>query len=126
LACNECLLEGIKQAVFGNRLGDIGHAIKTCAQRHAFDVVTDFSGHGIGRYLHEEPTVLNNGIKGEGLLLKSGMIIAIEPIIVKGSCKTKRLDDNWTIVTEDNSIGAHFEHTVLITSIEPEVLTTRI
>ncbi len=125
LICYECLLEGINQAISGNRLGDVSNAIQIHAQKHSFDVIRDFSGHGIGMYLHEEPKVLNSGSGGEGLLLKSGMVLAIEPIIVNGSYKTKRLNNGWTVVTEDGSISAHFEHTVLITSNKPEVLTER-
>jgi methionyl aminopeptidase len=121
--CKECLYEGIKQAKLGNRLEDISGAIQKHSLANGFDVIRDFSGHGIGMYLHEEPSVLNYISGLNNVFLKSGMVIAIEPIIVEGNYKTKRLDNGWTIVTMDNKLGAHFEHTVLITRNEPEVLT---
>lgn len=120
---NESLVFGIEQCQPGNRLGDIGHAIQAHAESNGFGVVRNFSGHGIGRSLHEEPEVLNYGNKDEGLLLRVGMVLAIEPMLTMGHHKVKVLDDGWTVVTEDGSLAAHFEQTVAITPDGPLVLT---
>lgn len=117
------LLAGIELAVPGNRLGDISAAIQTYVEKKGLSVVRDFVGHGIGRSLHEDPQVPNYGTAGKGLKLKSGMVLAIEPMINQGSHEVKVLDDNWTVITVDGGLSAHFEHTVAITDNGPEILT---
>lgn len=118
------LYEGIAQAWPGNRIGDIGHAIQSYIEPLGFGVVRDFVGHGIGRLLHETPSVPNYGTPNQGQRLKEGFCLAIEPMITMGNHKTDMLRDGWTVVTTDKSLAAHFEHTVAITSRGPEVLTT--
>jgi methionyl aminopeptidase len=117
------LYEAIALAVPGNRVGDIGHHVEKFCEAHGYGVVRDFVGHGIGRRLHEDPAVPNFGKAGTGVPLKPGMCIAIEPMITLGTWEAEILDDGWTVVTADRSISAHFEHTVLITQNEPEILT---
>jgi methionyl aminopeptidase len=117
------LYESIALAVPGNRVGDIGHHVQKLCESHGYGVVRDFVGHGIGRRLHEDPAVPNFGKAGTGVPLKPGMCIAIEPMITLGTWEAEILDDGWTVVTADRSISAHFEHTVLITQKEPEILT---
>ncbi len=112
----DALLKGLEQAIVGNRLSDISFAIQTHVEHHGFSVVRDFVGHGIGRQLHEEPQVPNYGKPGQGPRLKSGMALAIEPMVNLGGAGVKVLDDGWTAVTNDGSLSAHFEHTI---SIEP-------
>ena len=119
----ECLHRGITNAVPGARLGDISNTIQTHAEASGFGVIRDYVGHGIGRGLHEDPQVKNYGKKGEGLLLKSGMVLAIEPMIVEKYHETKVLENNWTVVTKDGGLAAHFEHTVAITEEGPSILT---
>src|SRR4051812_19196998 len=119
----ESLNRGIQQCREGNRVFDIGHAIQNYVEGFGYGVVREFVGHGIGRALHEEPQVPNYGPKGKGLLLKVGMVLAIEPMINAGSHEVKVLSDGWTAVTADRSLSAHFEHTVAITSKGPEILT---
>ena len=119
----ESLKKGIAQCVIGNRIFDIGHAVQNYVEGFGFSVVREFVGHGIGRALHEEPQVPNFGAKGKGLLLKAGMVLAIEPMINAGSHRVNVLDDGWTAVTEDHALSAHFEHTVAITEKGPEILT---
>lgn len=119
----QSLYEGIAQAVPGNRIGDIGHAIESYIAPHKYGIVQEYVGHGIGRRLHEQPSVPNYGKPGRGNLLKAGMCIAIEPMVTMGSARTKALADGWTVVTVDGSLAAHFEHTVAITPKGPEVLT---
>jgi methionyl aminopeptidase len=114
---------GIAQMIPGNRLSDIGHAVQTRAEREGYGVVRQFVGHGIGRQMHEAPQVPNYGQPGRGPRLKAGMVFAIEPMVNRGSEKVRVLDDEWTAVTVDGSLSAHFEHTVLITDDGPEVLT---
>ena len=123
ITTKECLYRGIEKAVPGGRLGDISNAIQTHAETAGFNVIRNYVGHGIGRNLHEDPQIKNYGNKGEGLLLKSGMVLAIEPMIVERSYKTKKLNNNWTVVTEDGGLAAHFEHTIVITDNGPEILT---
>ncbi len=120
----QSLYEGIACALSGARVGDIGHRVQTMCESHGYGVVRDYVGHGIGRRLHEEPAVPNFGKAGTGVLLKPGMCIAIEPMITLGTWETRTLGDRWTVVTADKSLAAHFEHTVLITSNEPEILTS--
>jgi methionyl aminopeptidase len=119
----EGLMRGIQQCREGNRVFDIGHAIQNYVEGFGYSVVREFVGHGIGRALHEEPQVPNYGPKGKGLLLKTGMVLAIEPMINAGSHEVKVLKDGWTAVTVDRSLSAHFEHTVAITAQGPEILT---
>ena len=117
------LYVGIAEARPGRRVGDIGYAIETTVKPHGFGIVRQLVGHGIGRALHERPSVPNYGKPNTGDLLKPGMCLAIEPMITLGGWKTKLLKDAWTVVTCDGSIAAHFEHTVAITPTGPEILT---
>lgn len=114
---------GIESARAGNTLGDIGYAIQTFAEKHSFSVVRDFVGHGIGRRFHTKPTVYHFGEPSAGLVLRPGMIFTIEPMINMGSHYCKMLEDQWTVVTLDRKLSAQFEHTILITENEPEILT---
>lgn len=113
----------IEQAVVGNRIGDISHTIQTYVESHGYNVVRDYVGHGIGRELHESPSVPNFGKQNRGKKLESGMTIAIEPMVNMGSHKVKILDDYWTVVTSDGKCSAHFEHTIAITDKGPIILT---
>jgi len=119
----EALHKGIQAMVAGNRLGDIGHAVQRHVEARGFSVVRLFSGHGIGRRLHEEPDVPNYGQPGSGLKLRPGMVLAVEPMVNQGTDEVMVLEDQWTAVTRDSKLSAHFEHTVLITEGGPEVLT---
>ena len=119
----ESLNRGIQQCYEGKRVSDIGHAVQNYVEEFGYGVVREFVGHGIGRALHEEPQVPNYGPKGKGMLLKVGMVLAIEPMINIGSHEVKVLQDGWTAVTADHSMSAHFEHTVAITPNGPEVMT---
>jgi methionyl aminopeptidase len=119
----EALYKGIEQAVEGNRLYDISSAIQRHVEENGFSVVRLFVGHGIGRELHEDPQVPNYGIKGHGPRLRQGMTLAIEPMVNAGTHDVRILDDGWTAVTTDGKKSAHFEHTVLISSGGPEILT---
>jgi methionyl aminopeptidase len=114
---------GIEQVRPGNHLFDIGHAIQNFVESNGFSVVREFVGHGIGRNLHEDPQVPNYGSKGKGMLLKPGMVIAIEPMINAGKPDVKVLNDGWTAVTADRKWSAHFEHTIAITEHGNEILT---
>lgn len=117
------LQAAIRQARAGNHLGDVSFAVQSLAEKEGFSVVRDLYGHGIGRELHEDPLIPNFGKPGEGPELKAGMILAIEPMINVGGWRIRTLPDGWTVVTEDSSLSCHFEHTVLVTGKEPEVLT---
>jgi methionyl aminopeptidase len=119
----EALWNGLRQARHGNRLGDVGHAIEATAKPHGLGVVREYIGRGIGRQMHEAPSVPNYGTPGKGLKLKTGMAIAIEPMFNAGTAETVALDDGWTVVTADGSLSAHFEHTVLLTEEGPLVST---
>lgn len=119
----ESLNAGIGQAVIGNRIGDIAHAVQTVAEAAGYGVVRDYTGHGIGRDLHEAPDVPNYGTPGRGLRLVSGMALAIEPMINMGTHQVRELKDGWTVVTLDGKPSAHFENTVAITPDGPVVLT---
>ena len=119
----DALNKGIEQMVPGDRLSDIGHAVQSCAEKEGYGVVRQFVGHGIGREMHEPPQVPNYGRPGRGPRLRAGMVFAIEPMVNVGSEKVRVLKDEWTAVTADGSLSAHFEHTVLITDNGPEVLT---
>jgi methionyl aminopeptidase len=122
----ESLYLGIEEARVGNRLGDISAAVQGHVEKSGFSVVRDFVGHGIGRSLHEEPQIPNYGKKGRGVELKSGMVLAIEPMVNAGTYRVMVLEDGWTVITEDGSISAHFEHSVAITDQGPEVLSRRL
>ena len=119
------LNEGIKTAKSGARVGDIGAAIQGFAESKGYGVVREYVGHGVGRFLHEEPQIPNYGPPGRGPLLRPGMTIAIEPMLNLGGWRTRLLDDQWTVVTADGSLSAHFEHTIAITDEEPEILTAQ-
>ena len=121
----QSLMDGIRQAKVGNRLGDISCCVQNCAEAAGFSVVRDFGGHGIGKRLHEEPHVPNYGVGGRGIELKSGMVIAIEPMVNTGTYKVHILDNGWTVVTEDGKLSAHFEHTVAITEQGPVILSQK-
>lgn len=118
-----CMWAGIDAARVGNHLGDIGYAVQSLAESHGYGVVRELTGHGIGRDMHEDPNVFNYGKKGRGVVLESGMVIAIEPMITMGAHKIKTLSDGWTIVTADGKNAAHFEKTIAITESGPIVLT---
>jgi methionyl aminopeptidase len=119
----EALYLGIKQARAHNCLFDISHAIQEHVESNKFSVVRQFVGHGIGRNLHEEPEIPNFGRPHQGIKLVPGMVLAIEPMVNMGTWQTKIDANNWTALTNDGSLSAHFEHTVLITSGEPGILT---
>ncbi len=121
----ESLLEGIKQARAGNRLGMVSRAIQEHAEVNGFSVVRDFVGHGIGRNMHEQPPVPNYGKSDRGPVLKEGMALAIEPMLNMGSYQVYTSNDAWTVLTRDGSLSAHFEHSIAITDGEPEILTLR-
>lgn len=118
------LYAGIEQARAGSRLGDISAAVQNTVEEAGFSVVRDFVGHGIGENLHEDPQIPNFGKKGRGIELKSGMILAIEPMVNKGEYQVRILADGWTVVTKDGSLSAHFEHSVAITDNGPDILST--
>ncbi|GHB51341.1 type I methionyl aminopeptidase [Mongoliitalea lutea] len=120
----ESLYLGIEKAVFGNRIGDIGHAIQKFVESKGFTVVRELVGHGLGKNLHEAPEVPNYGKRGSGTPLKSGMVIAIEPMINLGTRNIVQERDGWTIRTADRKASAHFEHTVAIFEDRTEILTT--
>jgi methionyl aminopeptidase len=122
-ATRESLECAIRECVPGHRLGDIGQAIESCAARHGYSVVREFVGHGIGRAMHEPPQVPNYGTRGHGLRLKTGMVLAIEPMLNAGGADVQVLADGWTVVTADRGLSAHVEHTVAITDQGPRVLT---
>ena len=119
----ESLTEGIKAAVAGGRVGDIGHAVQEYCESRGYGVVREYEGHGVGTKLHEDPGVPNFGTAGRGIRLLPGMTIAIEPMINQGTYKVKQLDDGWTVKTADGALSAHFEHTIAITDNGPVILT---
>ncbi len=114
---------GINAAQSGARLGDISAAIQSFAESRGFSVVREYTGHGIGRDMHEEPQIPNFGLPNSGPVLKRGMVLAIEPMVNRGGWRTRLSDNKWTVLTADGSLSAHFEHTIAITDDEPEVLT---
>lgn len=114
---------GLEFCKEGNHLSDVSHAIQSVVEAQGFSVIRDFVGHGLGRDLHEEPQIPNYGKPGKGPRLKAGMVIAIEPMICVGNYEVETLMDNWTAVTVDGSLAAHYENTVVITDGEPELLT---
>ena len=117
------LYEGIKEAKVNNRVHDISFAVQNYVEANGFSVVRDLCGHGVGKYLHEEPAVPNYGVRGTGPKLKKGMTIAIEPMVNTGTYKVKTAKDGWTVLTQDGLPSAHFEHTILISNGSPEILT---
>ncbi|MBI4638443.1 MAG: type I methionyl aminopeptidase [Candidatus Rokubacteria bacterium] len=121
----ESLELAIGECRSGRRLSDVSHAVQAHVEAHGFSVVRAFVGHGIGRALHEEPQVPNFGEPGRGPQLRSGMVLAIEPMVTMGSWEVRILDDGWTAVTRDGSLAAHFEHTIAVTEGGPEVLTSK-
>ena len=121
----EALAAGISQIRPGGRLSDIGAAVQQVAEGAGFSVVREYVGHGIGRALHEDPQIANYGDPGRGPVLKPGLVVAVEPMVNVGSWETRVLADDWTVVTEDGSLSAHFEHTIAVTEDGHEVLTAR-
>ena len=120
----QSLYEGLKMAKAGNRLTDISFAIESYVHQHGFSIPQDYAGHGIGSEVHEDPTVPNFGKPGRGIVLKEGMCLAIEPMVHAGRPQTRVLADEWTVVTKDGSLAAHFEHTVVIRKDGCDILTT--
>ena len=119
----EALYQGISRAVAGNNLSDISHAVQSHVERRGYSVVKEFTGHGIGRNLHEDPQVPNFGRPGMGVQLKAGMVLAIEPMVNQGESAIEILHDGWTAVTRDRRLSVHFEHSVAITENGPEILS---
>ena len=119
----QAFFEGIKFAKKGNRIGDISNKIGEYINKNGYSVVKEFQGHGIGRQMHEDPGIPNYGKAGKGIRLEPGMTLAIEPMVIMGKSGIYELEDGWTIVTEDGSLSAHYENTILITEKEPEILT---
>lgn len=117
------LFKAIGQVKPGNRLGDVQHAVETFAISNGMGVVRDYCGHGIGRNMHEEPSIPNFGTPGTGPLLEKGMVLAIEPMLTAGTFRVRELSDGWTVVTRDGSLAAHFEHTVAVTANGSEIFT---
>jgi len=122
-ATQEALKYAISFARAGNRVGDISNAVQRSVKRYKYGIVREFVGHGVGTSMHEKPEIPNYGRRGSGSLLKPGMTLAIEPMINLGVSETRILDDGWTAVTRDGKPSAHFEHTILITGADPEILT---
>ncbi len=121
----ECMDLGISQAVAGNRLGDVQHAIQQHAEAHGYSVVRDLLGHGVGRELHEEPNYPHVGLPGKGVRLKEGMVFTIEPMLNEGTYEMKIDADGWTARTADGRLSAQYEHTIAITKDGPLVLTSQ-
>lgn len=121
---DQALAKAIDQARAGNHVSDISHAIQTHAEANGFSVVREYGGHGVGKKMHEDPHIPNWGKPGKGMVLKAGMTLAIEPMLMAGDPATVVLDDNWTVVSKDRRINAHTEHTVVVTDGDPEILTT--
>jgi methionyl aminopeptidase len=121
----EALEAGISQVKAGGRLSDIGAAVQQVAEGAGFSVVREYVGHGIGRSMHEDPQIPNYGDPGRGPVMKPGLVVAVEPMVNVGGWETRVLADEWTVVTDDGSLSAHFEHTIAVTEDGPEVLTAR-
>ncbi len=121
----EALQAGINKMLVGNRTGDISAAIQNYVESHGFHVTREYTGHGVGRQMHEGPQVPNYGKAGTGMPLKAGMTIAIEPMVLVGTAETKVLSDQWTVVSTDGSLTAHFEHSIAVTEGEPRILTVQ-
>lgn len=120
----ESLYKGIEAAIAGKRLGDIGYAVHTCCEQEGYGVVREFVGHGIGKEMHEEPAVPNYGRRGNGVQIKNGLCIAIEPMITQGSPQIVMMPDRWTIKTQDGKWAAHFEHTIAVHHGKADILST--
>ena len=120
----ESLYKGIEQAVVGNRIGDIGYAVQFHAESYGYGVVRELVGHGVGKSLHESPEVPNYGKRGKGVMLKEGLVIAIEPMINMGTKSILQHNDGWTITTIDNKPSAHFEHTIVVRKGKAEILSS--
>lgn len=120
----ESLYKGIEKAVHGNRIGDISSAVQNHCEKEGFGIVRDLVGHGLGKSLHEDPSVPNFGRPGRGDRLRSGMTLAIEPMVTLGSYKVETLDDGWTVVTADKSVSAHYEHDIVVREGKAEILST--
>ena len=120
----ESLYKGIEQAVAGNRIGDIGYAVQQHAESFGYGVVRELVGHGVGKNLHESPEVPNYGRRGRGVVLKEGLVIAIEPMINMGTKRIMQHNDGWTITTIDNKPSAHFEHTIVVRKGKAEILSS--
>ena len=120
----ESLYKGIEQTIHGNKIGDISNAVQVYCEQENFGVVRDLVGHGLGKSLHEDPSVPNFGKPGRGSRLRSGMTLAIEPMITLGSWKVDTNKDGWTVVTADNSVAAHYEHDVVVREGKAEILST--
>lgn len=121
----EAMWAGVRACVVGNRIGDIGAAVQAHAETPGYGVVREYVGHGVGRALHEDPSVPNYGRRGRGLRLQAGWVLAVEPMFNRGTAATRQLPDGWTVVTGDGARSAHWEHTVAITEDGPRVLTAR-
>ncbi|HPC04027.1 MAG TPA: type I methionyl aminopeptidase [Syntrophales bacterium] len=119
----ESLYRGIEEARAGNRLGDISAAVQEHVEAAGFSVVRDYVGHGIGKSLHEDPQIPNYGTRGRGIVLKKGMVLAIEPMVNEGGYGVRVTGDGWTVITEDGKLSAHFEHTIAISDDGPEILS---
>ena len=118
------MYEAIKLAVPGNKIGDIGAAVQQYCEARGYSVVREYTGHGVGKALHEDPAVPNYGTAGRGVRLLPGMTIAIEPMINQGTSAIRQMPDGWTVKTKDGKLSAHFEHTIAITKAGPVILTT--
>ncbi|MGN0443058.1 MAG: type I methionyl aminopeptidase [Acutalibacteraceae bacterium] len=119
----ESLYEAIKKCVVGSKIGDIGSTVQRYCEERGYGVVREYTGHGVGKALHEDPAVPNYGTPGRGIRLLPGMTLAIEPMINQGSADVRKLPDGWTVKTKDGLLSAHFEHTVAITKEGPRILT---
>ena len=119
----QSLYEGIAQARLGNRTEDISAAVQQYVEAQGYSVVREYTGHGVGRNMHESPQVPNYGQSGRGVRLRKGMVIALEPMVNVGTWQTELLDDHWTVITADKKLSAHFEHTFAVTDGEPDILT---
>lgn len=119
----QSFFEGMKYAKHGAKLGDISYAVQEYVEKNGYSVVRDLVGHGIGKNMHEDPSVPNYGTKGKGVKLAQGMVLAVEPMVNVGEYDVVVLDDDWTVVTEDGTLSAHYENTIAITRNEPEILT---
>jgi methionyl aminopeptidase len=122
-ATRDSFFAGAKNAIAGNRIGDIGSAISESVRPYGYGVVREFIGHGIGRNVHEEPDVPNYGTAGRGFRLCNGMTLAIEPMVNLGGAAILQMNDGWTVKTRDGKLSAHYENTILVTDGEPEILT---
>lgn len=120
----QSLYQGIDQAIHGNKIGDIAYAVQSYCEERGYGVVRDLVGHGLGKNLHEDPSVPNFGRKGRGERLRTGMTLAIEPMITMGTWRVKTLKDGWTIITADGSLAAHFEHDIVVREGKAEILST--